>query len=411
MAQFGYDYIKLILGFAVVIDTADYRCIYRPDTQWYLKLDRSDDACVIERKVGITFDEFVKEFEPAIKGDVALMRDSKEFITAAARIKTRTTRAGQEPIVDVVKAFKANVDELAAKGSSRGVEPFTKDFLDLCTQKASFLVSTHDDRGALADFNNLVPHKDTLKRLKLMDGTYLQCFNSARITKGRRIKNDDYIAGDRAAFKGGRSSLWYKVFANEKDTDAIAVYTSGLTPKQLKAHFGLYATDDQNATSLSLGGLVSKSRIIFNPRTMPVIAANLIYDDTVKRGTVDGHAVVGCGIDAQTGRWYMLASDIKMKHVVGEIMDDACLSGSYYVLFPIRNISFVSALAQATLDKRAESTMEYLGTLVAALHDKGKDPAAVIAKYKQALSYLGMPDADSEKIMQMTDFFLAPCIG
>jgi hypothetical protein len=269
-------------------------------------------------------------------------------------------------------------------------------------------MSAHADGGVLASENNLNVSMDTARRQLMADGLYLQCFTTPRVSKGTQMKIQDIIDGTRVSFRGGKNLTWYRLYDAPKGGNAVATYISGYQLDGLVRHLKSFDfSKSAEASAFDYGKLASRRRLAFDTDSMPVL-----YDSLCFGSGEDGwKASVGCAIDTQTGRWYLVSDDISAKKGATGTDDatKASVMGKLMVLFPISNIAFASAMVLGLKSTEVATTKAYLTSLVEDLHNKSD--TQTVRNYHMACAELSQAVPNKRRIMEYTDFFLASCLG
>lgn len=409
-------YIKSILATSVVIRTDEEFMIYHPFTKWKVTFDNKADVIRVRtRNTSVSLSTFCKELLERKGKASRIVTDTVAFQTFAAQaihpVSTRSTNFEK-----VLNAYAENKE--AVKGKT--ALPLSKNLFDVITQYGSYIMSPHAGTGSLASENNLTVSKETAQRLLLADGLYLQCFVASRISKGKRIKEADLSDAERVAYRGGKNQYWYRLFTQAKGGEPTATYISSYDVKGLISHLKSFDfSKADTAPDIEYGKLVDKKRFIFDTNTMPTFFERLEYYREDGVGGARYRSNVGCALDSYTGRWYLVSNDLAGKDKAAkekENAKDVKVSDKVYVLFPVSNIAFASAVVIGLTSTDITSTREYLVNLLDGLRVGAH--SAVVQKYKEACSELAKDDSETstdrpnrKRIMELTDFFLAPCLG
>lgn len=413
-------YLKTIVASAVILTVPSGFVIYQPLEKWKITITKGmkmeDGIRVDERQTTVSLPTFCKELVALKCSAVKAITDPQIFAKFAelAIHPKKSVNTNFEKVLDKFHEVKSNTTGKAL--------PLSKDLFDVITQYGSYIMSSHAGTGALANENNLTLSKETEQRKLMADGNYLQCFVAARITKGKQMAKDDLTVGERAAYRGGAGQLWYRIYEADKGGTPIATYVSSYGIEELLLHLKSFDfSKGMDAFDIPYGKLIDKDRFIFDSDTMPRFFDKLIYRGGA--GIETCKAKVGCALDRYTGRWYMVSSDIVPKEDDDKKTDEekkkerAEARNKLYVLFPISNIAFASAVMLGLSGTKSTSTRDYLVELLNALKD-GNPNSAVLCRYREACAELAKDASefstdkpDRKRIMELTDFFLAPCLG
>lgn len=415
-------YMETIVASAVILNRKEGGyIIYQPTEKWKItiapgtqKLKKDSSIRVDERQIAISLPTFCKELV-ALKGSaIKAITDPKVFATFAEQAIHPKSSASTN-FDKVLKAF----EDVKSKTPANAL-PLSKDLFDTITQYGSYIMSVHSGTGALASENNLTLSKETEQRRLMADGQYLQCFVAARVTKGKQLKKDDLTEGDRVAYRGGKGQIWYRIYDADKGGTPTATYVSSYGVQELLLHLKSFDfSKDGMLSAIHYGTLVDKNRFIFDSETMPTFFDSLVYFQGGE-GSDAMKAKVGCALDRYTGHWYMVANNLgteEEKGKDGRKKKKIVASNKIYVLFPISNIAFASAVMLGLSGTQSTSTRDYLIDLLDALR-RGNGSSSAVCKYKEACSELAKDASefstdkpDRKRIMELTDFFLAPCLG
>jgi hypothetical protein len=400
-------YMKTILASAVAVRTDDRYILFNPFMKWKISFDNKKElARVHESGIALTLNGFCKELSER-KGKAPRMITDAATFSSFAKLAISPQPVQESNFSIPLSIFAENKTSVKGK---RSVLPLSRKLFDSLTQYGSYIMSKHSGTGVLASENNLNVSMSTARRLQLADGLYLQCFTSSRVSKGEQIKTSDVIDATRASYRGGRHQTWYRLFVAPKGGDAIATYISRYEVSDLVKHLESFDFSKAGtAAAIEYGKLVDRKRFIFDTESMPVFFDALRYGGE----NTDWKASVGCAIDTYTGRWYLVSDDIATKKNAakddGEAATTQVVHNKLLVLFPVANIAFASAVVLGLASTDVATTKDYLSELLDELRrsKKGK----IYQDYQAACSELSQAEPNRRRIVELTDFFLAPCLG
>lgn len=409
-------YVYSIFKDAGIVRVGNEYFAYNPLVKWFLSCETKVPMRVHEREVSVGIDDICNKITGRKKSPSNIVTDANDFRYFAG-LAAKPPVAKSSDVGKVMDIYKGLIE--ATKGKK--TLALSRDLFDSITEYMSYVMSKHDEKGALSDERNLTVSSETKKRKLLADGLYLQCFDAKRKTLGHRMTRADLTDATKVIFRGGEDRVWYRLYDSDKSDTPVATYVCNYPLSVLEEHLKRYkGAGLGKASEITYGKLVPKSRFVFDSKTMPMFFGTLTYEDVANSSVANarigykdfkGSSEVGCAVDRLTGRWYLVSDDIVAKRKKAD-KDATAVNDKFYVLFPISNIAFVSMVVSGIGNTEVTTTKEYLSELLLALHLGEKESTKeVLARYKEAVAELSKADCDRRKIAELTDFFLAPCLG
>ena len=412
-------YLASIMMSSVLVANGNCYHIYNPFEKWYIAIDRSKEITRIrERETQVAESTYIDMIKASLGTAPLAIDDVKRYRKLEKTVmKPSYGKVTATPIANAVTSYEELV-----KNDKGAQTPFTYAFFKELSKDMAYLMGAHADEGVLSDANNLTPSKATPTRILMADGKWVQCFQSHRVTKAKALTDEDFIEGTKVAMRGGKYLYWYRIYDAKGSKVALDTFVSPFDIDKLTGHLGQYHIGESGGPTITVGAFSAKSNFVYNNEVMPNIAEGLSYESRYnigsqlnKKTTEKIKTTLACVADAHTGKWYLVTDDAK---IVGKKKLRMDTRGNvsngineYLVLFPIRNITFASALANGLSSARGmDETKAYLGELLSAISG-GDVHSKIVEDYLAAVALLGADEKDTAKVAELTEFYLAPCLG